>query len=149
MTHPVIDLDRGAYNRRVHARWRKGAAVYGDRSFYEPIAETCRQILEEIEDTCGWLFVAWIQARRARGDVIDLAAREQLERDFLAAAPIADSHDPVESIAWIAGCQFTRWQLMRQRLARALHEIELRAAARNQPEQRGRRGSISNPRSSD
>ena len=56
----------GNFASKVRARLRKGAAVYGDRSFSADPADLLREIQEELEDVAGWGFILWTRLERAR-----------------------------------------------------------------------------------
>jgi hypothetical protein len=47
----------------LRARWAKGQAEYGDKSFDVPVFNTVQEILQEIEDLAGWSFILWCQVR--------------------------------------------------------------------------------------
>lgn len=133
---------------RLRKRWAEGAARYGDASFGRPMVETVRQILEELEDVPGWLFVLWVQARVAAGEVLDLAQRRDLEEEFL--RRMREHHDTrnaVQEVEWIAGCGFERWRNIRMTLAGVLHQLGTLQPAGEAT--KGPRGSIRDPRSSD
>lgn len=49
---------------RVRARLKKGAAEYGDESFNKPPEVLRQEILEEIEDICGWAYVLWVRVQK-------------------------------------------------------------------------------------
>jgi hypothetical protein len=150
-TIPTPNLDEFAlWSSRLRERWARGAERYGDASFACPIDETVQQILEEVEDVAGWLFVLWIQARRLRGDVIDTAQREQLQEEFLRAAKVQNDAIrcgiwSVSLIEYQANRCFERWKQMRIGLARI---VEL-SGRRELEQPRGRRGSSHTARSSD
>lgn len=133
---------------RLRKRWADGAARYGDASFGRPMVETVRQVLEELEDVPGWLFVLWVQARVAAGEVLDLAQRHELEEDFLRAMRVPrERRNAVQEIEWIAGCGFERWRSIRMTLAGVLHQLGTLQPACEAT--KGPRGSIRDPRSSD
>lgn len=48
---------------RVAARLDAGREEYGDQSLDRPIDATKQEILEEIEDICGWSFALWCRAQ--------------------------------------------------------------------------------------
>lgn len=55
----VVDLWFSGLSRTLSTRWAKGAREYGDRSFSEPARKLADEILEELADVIGWLFVLW------------------------------------------------------------------------------------------
>lgn len=115
-----LDAAFATFSDRLRKRWADGAKRYGDQSFATPMTETCRQIMEELEDVPGWAFVLWIQARIACGEAIDLTRRQDYEAEFLRAMRVdREPRNAVERIEQLAGSAFYRWHLMRT----GLHDI--------------------------
>lgn len=142
----VLDSAFTLFAERLRKRWAGGAKRYGDASFRATMAETCRQVMEELEDVPGWSFVLWLQARMHCGEAIDLARRQDYEAEFLAAMRSArEPRNAVDKIARLAGDAFHRWHAIRLMLAGILHDLaQVRCDATKGP-----RGSIRDPRSSD
>lgn len=115
------------FAERLRKRWAAGAQQYGDASFHRPLADTCRQIMEELEDVPGWAFVLWLQARITAGEAIDLTRRADYEAEFLAAMQSnKEPRNVVERIAQMAGDDFYRWHNRRLALAGVVHELAQR-----------------------
>lgn len=119
-----LDAAFATFSDRLRKRWDAGAKRYGDQSFAAPMTETCRQIMEELEDVPGWAFVLWIQARIACGEAIDLTRRQDYEAEFLRAMQSnKEPRNVVERIAQMAGDDFYRWHNRRMALAGVVHEL--------------------------
>ena len=67
MTPLDADLDR--FVARLRQRLVRGTATYGDTSFTRPGAELVDEVMQEIEDVCGWSLLLWIRLDRLRGAV--------------------------------------------------------------------------------
>lgn len=108
------------FAERLRKRWADGAKRYGDQSFAAPLTETCRQIMEELEDVPGWAFILWIQVRHRCGEAIDLTRRQDYEAEFLRSMRVdREPRNAVERIEQLAGSAFYRWHLVRT----GLHDI--------------------------
>lgn len=123
MTNPDmggLDAAFATFSDRFRERLANGAVRYGDKSFGKPMVETCRQIMEELEDVPAWAFILWIQARIACGEVIDLTKRQDYEAEFLRAMrSVSEPRNAIERIEQLAGSAFYRWHLVRT----GLHDI--------------------------
>ena len=64
-----LDADVARFMDRLRARLAAGAATYGDTSFTRPGAELVDEVMQEIEDVCGWSLLLWIRLDRLRGAV--------------------------------------------------------------------------------
>lgn len=53
--------------RSVHARLKKGGQDYQGRSFSKAPAQLMREILEELEDVCGWAFILHVRITNILG----------------------------------------------------------------------------------
>lgn len=62
MTALDAALDR--FVTRLRARLVAGAATYGDASFKRPAAELVEEVMQELEDVCGWSLVLWVRLDR-------------------------------------------------------------------------------------
>jgi hypothetical protein len=137
------------------ARLDKGAKQYGDESFARPLQEIEREILEELVDTVGWLFVAWCRVQ----SIASPAARAR--KRFLAAvctrlligAWVKREDKPaaeIERLAAVAACQWEQMRSSLEHLGSRVFALEAEAcAAKHQNTTRtgdayiGRRGGLS------
>jgi hypothetical protein len=100
------------------ARLDKGARAYGDESFERPLLDLQTEVLEELVDAVGWLFVLWCQVRRFKGATI-LRRKRFLEAVRVRlqvgqwTAPEPMPQREIERLATLAACQ---WAAMRQSL---------------------------------
>jgi hypothetical protein len=136
------------------ARLNKGAAEYGDESFDLPLLDLRTEILEELVDAVGWLFLAWCRVQSPRLKRAAAATRKRfLERVRIRLQTGAwTQHEPdpareVERLAALAACQ---WASMRQDLEglmSAVRDIEFARCPKSQPPAGdayiGRRGGLS------
>lgn len=72
----MTDLDHvlGRFVTRLRARLESGAREYGDASFERPATELVDEVMEEIEDICGWSLLLWARLDRLREHVARAAA---------------------------------------------------------------------------
>lgn len=62
----MIDVDR--FLDRLQARLETGTAEYGNRSFLRQPAELVDEVLQELLDVVGWIYILWAKAdRKLRG----------------------------------------------------------------------------------
>lgn len=54
---------------RLRARLDAGAATYGDVSFTRPAVELVDEVMQELEDVCGWSLILWLRLEVLRGRV--------------------------------------------------------------------------------
>ena len=60
------------FSDRVHKRLNSGARSYGDSSLNRELESLLNEVLEEIEDQCGWSFLAWLKVK----DLLEKVKRE-------------------------------------------------------------------------
>jgi len=70
----ALDTHFDHFVERLRARLITGAATYGDASFTRPAPELVDEVLQELEDVCGWSLLLWIRLERLKQSV---AAAEQ------------------------------------------------------------------------
>lgn len=114
---------------QLQARWKQGHLEYGDRSFAQPASELRFEVLQELVDVVGWLFVLWRSRQVQRGLAKD---RRRSERRFLAAvrrhvligdlaqrsiAKITSEADVLCEIERLAALASLQWNEVEKRLA--------------------------------
>lgn len=58
-----------AFVHQMQSRLRRGAEVYGDRTFEQPTEGIIAEIQEELVDVCGWAYCAWLQLEQSKHDI--------------------------------------------------------------------------------
>jgi len=73
----VTDLDHALarFVTRLRARLNAGSIQYGNASFERPAAELVDEVMEEIEDICGWSLLLWLRLDRLRDHVARATAQ--------------------------------------------------------------------------
>jgi hypothetical protein len=157
--------DVRAFVDQVTARLDHGQQAYGGQSPVRPVAATVEALLLEQLDVVGWLAVLWVQAARKTDlarDPASLRARflTQLEHRIrrndrrTAADVVAAPASCMAELEVLAMDQFLAHADLRRRLLPIARAIEVAQSVRAGPPattdvRGGRRGSISDPRSSD
>ena len=57
----------------LRAAWERGAAEYGDVSFYRPLPETLNELQQEAADIAGWGYIVWAQIKRLMDTRLSIA----------------------------------------------------------------------------
>lgn len=68
-----LDAALARFVARLRARLAAGAVTYGDRSLTRPAADLVDEVMQELEDVCGWSLLLWIRLDRLRGSVERIA----------------------------------------------------------------------------
>lgn len=61
------DLQR--FVERLRTRLAAGAVTYGNTSFTRPPADLVDEVMQELEDVCGWSLLLWIRLDRLRSHI--------------------------------------------------------------------------------
>ena len=68
----IHDADLNRFVEKLSARLVAGARTYGNASFTRPAAELVDEVMEELEDVCGWGLILWLRLERLRKRVEQL-----------------------------------------------------------------------------
>lgn len=118
----------------LQARWKKGAEQYGEQSFGLRPQEIQREILQELVDVPGWLFVLWRSLQRnrwrsrtgAENAFLRAVRKRVTDGRFEAPQPeeITTTLDVLREIERLAAVGACNWQAGRARLESLCSRIE-------------------------
>ena len=70
-----IDATFDRFVGSLRSRLASGAATYGETSFQRPARELVDEIMEELEDVCGWSLILWTRLEGLRENVDAVTAQ--------------------------------------------------------------------------
>lgn len=79
------DQEWAEFITAIHARLEAGEREYGDGSFRKGQSKLVGEVLEELEDVCGWSFVLWCRVKKLTAKS---AGRTEVDHDVNDVAPV-------------------------------------------------------------
>lgn len=79
MNAQQLDAALDRFVVRLRARLAAGAREYGNSSFNRPGAELVDEMMQELEDVCGWALLLWVRLDRVHRPANTLDEKEGID----------------------------------------------------------------------